>query len=165
MLLSCTSYPPTEVRWNVKLFPCCLYTPRFPRKFRSRVSNPQKNDSWQSLDTHNGEEGNLDTYSGSKKENGETDGGAQALLKHQARRYNDLRTAYESLWRRLECRDETRRPGSGGNNWRLKHTKSDLLRRGIVAPDSVRARGAPESDVGKRPCCGDGLLSRSIGIQ
>lgn len=97
---------------------------------------------------------------------------AQALLREQVRRYNDLRIAYQSLTRRLEtggCSNGARRSGPDkGSSACLRQIKPESHgRRGVGTSGAPRAAGgdAPQTRSGKRPCCTGARSPRALGIR
>lgn len=75
---------------------------------------------------------------------------AQDLLRDQARRYNDLRVAYQSLSRRLEKGRCGREGGGTGGSIRTRILSSSASKRvgGVKTRGVVGRSGAPETETG-----------------
>lgn len=105
------------------------------------------------------------------------------MLKEQARKYNDLRIAYQSLSRRLEKGGGGRsgRHGGGGgltpggdtkkstngltkacHNLRHLPPRSDIRGQSAGMAPGVRGTDVPETNEGRRACCGCGIPIRGL---
>lgn len=100
-----------------------------------------------------GESGNRSNYGrivDSKREEGRGKHNAQDLLRDQARRYNDLRVAYQSLSRRLEKGRRGREGGGAESSVRTRMNSSSASKKagGGKTRGIVGRSGAPETETG-----------------